>query len=217
MKNLTSMKWIALWLISLAPVASPLASDKIIKTAKRTVAVPSPLTLERAVDAFDDIPAIFDEYQPEVPWVPGVSLEIKKEVISRGRPAVVMLHLDGKAPFVSGGIHEKALVTASVMPFTCGRNYTTPTGKKILLDFKGSTRNVERRVDRIEIQVCGGRTSRGAAEVTAIGNLFEGYLPIDPDKNGTAESIAANAIQTAFIKQVEPMVDAVKAVWEKQN
>ncbi len=197
--------------------SSAFASDKIIKTVKRTATAPARLSLEQAIEAFEDIPAIFDEYEPVMPWVPGVSMEFIKEVVSRGRPAILKLHLDGDAPFVSGGIHEKALVTATVENTPCAATFATPTGKKIVLDFKGSTRNVERRVDRIEIQVCGKLTSRGAAEITATGSLFEGDLPIDPNKNGTAESIAAKAIQTAFIKQVEPMVDAVNEVWKKMR
>jgi hypothetical protein len=181
------------------------------KTVTKTVSVPSHLTLDRALEAIEDVPAIFDRYKPVVPWVPGVTMEITKQVISRGRPAVVALDLDGKAPF-AGPIDERALVSATVTDITCSGNLLSANGRMIHLDFKGSTRNVERRVNRIDIQVCASGTA-AAPKLTAVGNLYEGYLPIDPDKPEFGEKVAANAIQTAFIKQVDPLVDAVNDLW----
>ena len=204
-------------LLVLAALSAALApsarAEEPAKTVTKTVAVPTHLTLERALESIEDVPAIFDRYKPVVPWVPGVSMQIEKEVLSRGRPALVALKLDGTAPFVSNGIHEKALVTASVSDTSCGANSLSATGRMIRLDFKGSSRNVERRVDRIDITVC-ATGGTGAAALTATGNLYEGDLPIDPTKNSMAESIAANAIQTAFIKQVEPLVTAVNDLWK---
>lgn len=186
-------------------------TEEPAKTVTKTVSVPSHLTLERALESIEDVPAIFDRYKPVVPWVPGVKMEITKEVISRGRPAVVALDLDGSAPF-AGTIDERALVSATVKDITCTGNLLSTNGRMIQLDFKGSTRNVERRVKRIDIRVCASGTA-AAPKLTAVGNLYEGYLPIDPDKPEFGEKVAANAIQTAFIKQVEPLVDAVHDLW----
>ena len=191
------------------------AGSAPIKVIKKTIPIPQTLTLDRALESIEDIPALFDRYQPVVPWVPGVSMEIQKEVISRGRPAQVALKLDGTAPFVSNGIHEKALVSATVEDSPCSGNTLFSLGRKIRLDFHGSSKNVERRVDRIEIQVCATPGNNGASNLKATGSLYEGYLPIDPSKSGTAEKIAATAIQTAFLKQVEPMVDAVQDLWKE--
>jgi hypothetical protein len=188
-------------------------ADAPAKTVKKSVSIPKALTIEQALESIEDVPAIFDRYRPAVPWVPGVSLKIEKEVLSRGRPSVVALNLDGSAPFVPNGIHEKAVVSASVSAIPCGPASLSPIGRMIHLDFKGSSRNVERRVDRIDITVC-ATGSNAAPTLTAIGYLYEGDLPIDPTKNSVAESIAANAIQTAFIKQVEPLVTAVNDLWQ---
>lgn len=196
--------------LSVALVPSARAEEPA-KTVTKTVSVPTHLTLERALESIEDVPAIFDRYKPVVPWVPGVTMEITKEVISRGRPAVVALDLDGKAPF-AGPIDERALVSATVTDITCSGNLLSANGRMIRLDFKGSTRNVERRVNRIDIRVCASGTA-AAPKLTAVGNLYEGYLPIDPDKPEFGEKVAANAIQTAFIKQVEPLVDAVNDLW----
>jgi hypothetical protein len=53
----------------------------------------------------------------------------------------------------------------------------------------------------------------GTNRITATGRMYEGYRPLDPRFNGVLESIGARAIQTAFIRQVAPIVEAVQLHW----
>ncbi len=76
--------------------------------------------------------------------------------------------------------------------------------------------NIERRIDRIEISACPEVTEDGTVAVHAVGRMYEGFLPQDPDLNALGEAIGAKVLQTAFLKQVAAVFSAVEAHWNAQ-
>jgi hypothetical protein len=197
-----------LLLALLLPVAS--ATAEPVRTVEDSLVVPAGLDPEIALASVENVARIFELYEPRVPWVPGVRLDLQKEVVSVGAPTVLELPVSGSA--VGKPIEERARVTASSEPIDCdGR-----PGRRILLDFDASTWNIERRIDRIEIVACLEPDSgTGEARVSAVGRMYEGFLPEDPDRDGLMESIGSKAIQGAFLRQVEPILTAVEAHWRE--
>lgn len=198
----------AVWFVALAVSTAAFGGvDGPIKVVEESVAVPAGLDPEVALAAVADIARIFERYQPAVPWVPGVSIALEKEVVSAGSPAILELPVSGHA--IGKAIVERARVTATTEPVSC-RADGALDGRVIVLSFADSTWNIERRIDRIEITAC---LTPDRKRVTAQGKMYAGYLPEDPSKNAMAESIGSKAIQGAFIRQVAPIVDAVEAHW----
>lgn len=184
------------------------AAAEPIRTVHETVTVPAGLDPQVALASVEDVARIFELYEPAIPWVPGVSLELEKQVVSVGSPTVLELPVAGNA--AGKAIAERARVTASTETVAC----PTGDGRRIVLDFDDSSWNVERRIDRIEIVACLDPVAGGeGARITATGRMYAGELPEDPALNPLMESIGAKAIQSAFIRQVSPIVDAVEKHW----
>ena len=118
-----------------------------------------------------------------------------------------------------GGKLEEALdnqtrVVATTDLIVCANG---SSGLRIDLSFDGSSRNIERRIDRIEIQACPRIGDDGELFIDATGALYEGRLPRDPELNAFEENIGAKALQTAFLKQVPAVFDAVERSWEESG
>jgi hypothetical protein len=190
-------------------VFAPAWAEEPIKVVQETVTVPAGVDPRVALAAVEDVSRIFELYEPAIPWVPGVTIDLQKQVVSSGTPTVLALPVSGSA--AGKPIVERAHVTATTGPTQCAGG----EGRRIVLDFGDSTYNIERRIDRIEIEACLAPDAGGAARITATGRMYAGYKPEDPALNPLMEAIGAKAIQGAFIRQVSPIVDAVERHWEQ--
>jgi hypothetical protein len=166
---------------------------------------------EVALAAIDDIPRIFDYYQPIVPRFPGVNLELTK-VIRSEAPPILELPVSGHA--VGFQVHETAHVAVTTVNASCTKGRID--GRKVILDFSASTYNIERRIDRIEITAC-LKQKNGKNSIDAVGRMYAGYKPEDPERNVINEKLGSKAFQVAFISQVSAILDAVKRVWETRG
>lgn len=185
-----------------------LAVDAPIKVVSELVDVPPELGPEAALDAVEDVARIFELYEPLIPWVPGINLDIGKEIVSSQPPFLLDLPVDGVA--IGRHIDERAHVLASTRRVSCPLGVE---GREIVLDFSGSSYNVSRRINRIEITACPITAVDGAHKIAAEGRMYAGPLPQDPRLNALNEAIGAKALQTAFIRQVSPVLDAVERRW----
>jgi hypothetical protein len=192
-------------LLSLAPAVA--RAEEPIKVVQETVDVPAGVDPAAALASVEDIPRIFELYEPAIPWVPGVSIDLEKQVVSAGVPTILAMPVNGNAAGKS--IVERANVIATTEVTRCA----TGEGRKITLSFADSTYNIERRIDRIEIEACLDPADDGSPRITATGRMYAGFKPEDPALNPIMESIGAKAIQGAFIRQVSPIVDAVERHW----
>lgn len=197
-------------LIALAPATAVAAAPT--QVVEDSLVVPAGVAASEALAAVEELPEIFDRYAPVVPWVPGLTLDLGKEVVSdgvaEGTPIVLAMPVEGAV--FGRSIDETARVTVTSMPTACAAGVD---GLRIDLSFDGSSHNVWRRVDRIEITACPRLAEDGTLYVDTRGALYEGHLPRDPDLNAFEENIGAKAIQTAFLKQVPAVFEAVEAHW----
>lgn len=193
--------------LALLSSAASAASSQPIKVVEETVALPAGLDPQAALASVGDVARIFELYEPAIPWVPGVTIALEKQVVFAGTPTVLEMPVSGNA--AGKAITERAHVTATTSETTCA----TGDGRRITLDFEASSWNVERRIDRIEIVACLDPEPDGTPRITATGRMYAGELPQDPNLNPVLESIGAKAIQGAFIRQVSPMIDAVARHW----
>ncbi|MEZ4238977.1 MAG: hypothetical protein R3F59_23055 [Myxococcota bacterium] len=184
------------------------AAEEPVRVVEETVPLPPGLALEEALQSVEDIPGIFALYQPLVPKIPGIDVALSKEVVSASVPAVLELPVSGNA--IGYKFTERARVTASTEHLVCPTGFD---GRKIVLDFHASSYNIERRIDRIEIVACPEVDDDGSTLIRATGRMYEGFKPQDPDKSAISEAIGSRALQTAFIKQVSPILTAVQARW----
>lgn len=194
--------------LSLASVEAS-AEEKPIRVVQESLRIPATLTPELALASVEHIAQIFQLYEPVVPWVPGVRLTLEKEIVSATAPVVVELPIVGSA--MGKAIDERAHVTATSIVLSCTPGKTD--GRKITLDFHASSRNIERRIDRIEITACLGTAPDGTAEITAVGRMYAGFLPEDPSLNAVSEAIGARALEGAFMRQVGAVLAAVQLHW----
>lgn len=193
-------------LAALLPTAAAAAAP--IKSVHDSLRIPEGMDVEQALAAVEDLTVVFDHYEPAVPWVPGVQLELDKRVVSPIDPTIMGLPVQGTA--FGRVIDEWAQVTASTEPLVCAPGLN---GLRIDLSFAGSSHNVERRIERIEIRACPRAGADGVLYIDATGDLYEGPLPRDPALNALNENLGAKAIQTAFIKQVPAVFAAVERTW----
>ncbi len=184
-------------------------AEEPIKVVHETVTVPAGVDPLVALASVEDVSRIFELYEPAIPWVPGVTLDLEKQVVSAGTPTILALPVNGSA--AGKAIAERAHVTATTEATRCA----TGEGRRITLSFAESTYNIERRIDRIEIEACLDAASAGEPRITATGRMYAGFKPEDPALNPLMESIGAKAIQGAFIRQVSPIVDAVERHWQQ--
>ena len=202
-----------LLLSTLIPIAfaspSQVDTDVPIRQVEETLPVPEGLELAAAMDVVADLPTIFGAYEPAIPWVPGVSLKLDKEVVSAKDPVILAIPVHGAV--FGRPIVEVAQVLATSTPLTCPSGLS---GLGITLGFQQSSHNVYRRVDRIEITACPREVRDGEFVVAAHGEMFEGHLPQDPELNALHESIGAKALQTAFMRQVPAVLVAVESIWD---
>jgi hypothetical protein len=112
-----------------ALLSSVARAEEPIRTVTETVVVPAGLDPAAALASIDNVPRIFELYEPAIPWVPGVTIGLSKEVVSAQSPAILELPVSGNV----GGkpITERARVTASTERTACGE----AEGRKIVLDF----------------------------------------------------------------------------------
>ena len=192
---------------ALAPSSSWAAADVPVHVVEASLSVPDGMTPAEALAAVDDLGAIFALYEPVIPRIPGVRLDLEKELLSSEGPIVVQLPVDGAA--FGMAIREQARVTATTAPIACAEG----PGFSIELSFDDSSWNIERRIDRIEITACPRTGVDGTVVIDATGSLFEGVLPRDPNLNGFNENIGARALQSAFLKQVPAVFEAVENYW----
>lgn len=178
-----------------------------IKIVQDSLVVPEGVDPQDALSSVADIARIFELYEPAIPWVPGVKIELQKEVVSSGTPTVLELPVSGNA--AGKAILERAHVIATASPTTCASG----PGRTITLDFTESSYNIQRRIDRIEIEACLEPSANGKQRVSATGKMYAGYKPEDPELNALMENIGSKAIQGAFLRQVDPILDAVEAHW----
>jgi hypothetical protein len=188
-------------------LAAEARAEAPIKVVSETVVIPAGIDPLAALASIQDVPRIFELYEPAIPWVPGVTLDLEKEVVSAASPTILELPVNGNA--AGKAIVERARVTATTELTTC----PTGDGRKITLDFEASTYNIERRIDRIEIVACLEPVTDGSNRITATGRMYAGYKPEDPALNAVLEAIGSKAIQGAFIRQVSPLVEAVERHW----
>ncbi len=187
-------------------------ADEPIRVVEAALEIPEALSVEEVLDSVEDIPEIFGLYEPVIPKLPGVQIDLAKEVVSAEAPTILELPVKGSA--LGRKIEERARVTAVTEIAVCGDDTGAEgTGRKIVLDFTSSSYNIERRIDRIEITACPGHDRRGRPQIEAVGRMYAGYLPEDPSLNALSESIGAKAFQGAFIKQVPAMLSAVESHW----
>ena len=197
-------------LVAWSPAAAANAPNAPIRVVEEALPIPAGMDTEAAMASVVDISQIFQLYEPVIPKVPGVRLDLDKEVVSIEGPTILELPVSGAA--FGHRIDERARVTAHAEPTAC-----TPSGvadgRKITLDFESSSYNIERRIDRIEITACPAVDKHGNEAINAVGRMYEGYKPKDPSMNPISEAIGAQAFQGAFIKQVPAVLSAVKAHW----
>ena len=179
-----------------------------LETVEDSLRVPAGMDAAEALATVEDLTHVFGRYEPVIPWVPGVTLDLTKEIVSLDSPTVMALPVEGKV--FGRAITERAQVTASTEPMTCG--IETP-GLMIHLSFEGSSHNVSRRIERIEITACPREGDDGELYIDATGGLYEGPLPRDPDLNAFNENLGAKALQGAFLKQVPAVFEAVERAW----
>jgi hypothetical protein len=191
-----------------APVGAVVgaADPTPIEEVEAVLPVPPELDDAAALAAIDDIATIFVHYQPNVPRFPGVNLDLTKRVVS---PSVLELPVSGHA--VGFTVKETANVAVSSAPLVCAGPEID--GRTVVLDFGESSRNVQRRIDRIEITACLETDLDGVRQVRAIGRMYAGWMPEDPSKSAINERLGRKAFQIAFIQQVPAILDAVREVW----
>jgi hypothetical protein len=196
-----------------SPAAAGRDPGEPVRVVEETVPVPAGMTVEQALASVEDIPRIFDLYEPAIPRLPGVDVVLSKQVISTGStkgalPAILELPVRGNA--VGYKFDERARVTASTTRQACADG---AQGRRINLDFHASSYNIERRIDRIEITACPEHDSDGDIVIRAVGRMYAGFKPQDPEKPALSEAIGSRALQSAFIKQVSPILTAVQLHW----
>ncbi len=189
--------------------ASAHASDPV-KVVEETLGIPAGMDAAEALASVEDVAAIISHFEPVVPRLPGVRLELDKELVSAEGPTVVELPVEGSA--FGHDVDEVARVTVGTTAASCGED----EGVLITLDFTSSSPNIERRIDRIEITACPHVGDDGEALILATGRMYAGALPIDPSLNTLKEHIGAKALQSAFIKQVPAVFSAVESHWSDQ-
>jgi hypothetical protein len=197
------------WFVVALCASGAAHAEAPIREVAETVVVPAGLDPMVALESISDIPRIFELYNPYIPWVPGVDIALSKQVVSAGSPCILELPVSGSA--IGKDVVERARVTATTKSVSCRGDGKTD-GRQIVLSFRDSTYNIERRIDRIEITACleEGTSSR---KIRAVGRMYAGFKPEDATKNPITETIGSKAIQGAFIRQVTPIVDAVEAHW----
>ena len=178
-----------------------------IRVIEDSLEVPEGMTVAQALAAVEDIASIFEEYEPVVPWIPGVKLDLSKQVVSAQSPTLMEIPVDGAV--FGRDIVERAQVLATTTALVCDAG----EGVRIELNFQGSSRNIERRIDRIEISACPRISEDGTVYIDAKGLMFEGAMPRDPNLNSFNENVGANALQSAFLKQVPAVFTAVEQHW----
>lgn len=194
-------------------LSTPGHASEPVREVRGSLDVPAELTPEAALASVGDISTIFALYEPVIPKIPGVQVDLDKQVVSASAPTVLELPVRGSA--LGRKIEERARVTAVTEETPCAGPGTPdgPIGRKITLDFTASSYNIERRISHIEITACPSVDRQGHPKIEATGRMFAGYLPEDPGLNAISESIGAKAFQGAFIKQVPAMLSAVEAHW----
>jgi hypothetical protein len=195
----------------LMPTLSLADTPEPVRVIEDTLRVPKGLDAAEALSAVQDLSPIFDLYEPVVPWIPGVKLDLEKERLVGDGDIQVELPVQGAA--FGRAIEERASVTATTAPLSCDEE----EGLQITLSFEDSTPNIARRIDRIEISACPRIDEDGTIFIDAVGALYAGPLPRDPKLNAFNENIGAKALQTAFLKQVPAVFDAVETHWEYLN
>jgi len=198
-------------LTAAAPLTAVADAPAPIRVIEDSLSVPEGMEAEEALRAVADLAALFAIYEPVVPWIPGVKLDLEKEIVSVEGPVVVELPVEGAA--FGRPIEERARVTATTAPMVCEEG----EGLVIHLAFDASSYNIERRIERIEITACPRTAEDGRVHIDAIGSLYEGHTPRDPDLNAFNENIGAKALQTAFLKQVPAVFEAVEHYWVAVN
>ena len=187
--------------------APALASNEVpIREVESTLAIPSGMSTTEAMQSVDELDLIFARYEPVVPWVPGVQMSLDKQIVSTG-PMVVQMPVDGSA--FGHEIVETARVTATTTTIAC----EGVEGRQITLDFEASSYNIERRIDRIDITACPATDADGVTVLHTVGRMYAGYKPEDPELSALKEAVGARALETAFIKQVPAVLDAVEQHW----
>lgn len=181
-----------------------------IREVSESLPVPVGVDPVDALASVDDIPEIFALYEPVIPKLPGIQIDLEKQVVSRGTPCILELPVSGKV--IGKDIVEKARVTATAQQTSCGGTGKLD-GRKITLSFDDSTYNIERRIDRIEIIACLGADPDGTPRISATGRMYAGYKPEDPELNAFTEAIGAKALQGAFFRQVPAVLEAVQQHW----
>jgi hypothetical protein len=199
---------LALGLSWTAAHAAPAVAEPV-RVVEEVVPLPPGLTIEQALASVDDIPQIFELYEPAIPRIPGVDVALTKHVVSPVSPAVLELPVSGNA--IGFKFDERARVTASTEPLACAADGAE--GRRITLDFQASSYNIERRIDRIEITACPERSADGEIVLRATGRMYEGFNAQDPEKPALSEAIGRKALQSAFMKQVTPILTAVQVHW----
>lgn len=195
-------------LVALVPVSG--FAEEPIRVVDDTLVIPEGIDPDAALESVVDIARIFELYEPVIPWIPGVDIDLQKEVVSAASPCVLDLPVSGSA--IGRPIHEKARVTATSETTSCNADGALD-GRRILLDFGESTYNIGRRIDRIEITACPGTSRNGERVIHAVGRMYAGYKPEDPELNAISEAIGAKAMQGAFIRQVSAVLTAVERHW----
>lgn len=195
--------------LALLQLAVPGYADNTpVRVIEDSLLVPEGLDTEEALASVGDISQIFALYEPVIPKLPGVQLDLKKSVVQASSPTILELPVSGSA--IGYRIDERARVTAQSEETSCSASVK---GRKITLDFHASTYNIERRIDRIEITACPSVDEGGHARIDAVGRMYSGYLLEDPKLNAFSEAIAAKALQGAFIRQVPAVFSAVERHW----
>ena len=198
-------------LIAVTPFSAVANTGAPIQVIEKSLSVPAGMDAATALSAVEDLGTLFELYEPVIPWVPGVKLTLEKDLVSDAGPVVVEMPVEGAA--FGRTIDERARVTATAEPMTC----TEGAGARIVLEFDDSSRNIDRRIDRIEITACPRTAANGTLHIDATGSMYEGYLPRDPELNTINENIGAAALQTAFIKQVPAVFTAVETYWADRD
>ncbi len=207
-KKLLASLATSIWLLG---ASSPCLASEPVKVIEDALTLPDGMHAAEALASVKDVAAIFDLYEPVIPKVPGVKLELEKQMLSAEESTILELPVRG-ATF-GRTIDERAHVTAETAPIACA-DPSLLDGMLITLDFSASSYNIERRIDRIDITACPQVDKHGQTVVNVVGKMYEGYLPQDPDLNHINEAIGAKALQSAFIKQVPAVFAAVEAHWQ---
>src|SRR5262245_36401746 len=128
------MRLVRAALVAMGLVLAPsVRAEVAVETVEGTLTVPASLGDEAALATLDDVAAIFVRYEPHVPKVPGVVLDLDKVVRS---PTELEIPVRGTA--IGFDVAETAHVTVTTTPMVC----TGPEvdGRKVVLDFEDSTR-----------------------------------------------------------------------------